>query len=252
LSADKRRHTALPNALVDLRSRNGRQKTSDKHPCQTSGFSLKTLDIISVWRYNDAEVFAMLTELLEQKNITKYRLAKQSGIPHTTVLDICSGRTKIEKCSGKTLYKLAQTLNVSMETLVTDAMECCQSGSDRANFEIFKSNICHLVHHYGDAEFVIDTLQSGKIRALYNKKWYPEALYLLAMTDYLCRENNVPVCSDYDDLRRAKLAETLYPEGVHTLCYLLGSDKPKADSLNEAIPEFLRHNIVEAEVRNVC
>ena len=32
---------------------------------------------------------------------------------------------------------------------------------------------------------MIDTLESDEIRRLYNKQWYPEALYLLAMVDYL-------------------------------------------------------------------
>jgi hypothetical protein len=36
-----------------------------------------------------------------------------------------------------------------------------------------------------------------------------------------------------------------------TLCAAAGSDAWKERSRAEAIPEFLRHNIVEAEVRNV-
>ena len=41
----------------------------------------------------------------------------QSGIPHATLNDICSGKTKLEKCSAETVYKLAKTLGVSMEFL---------------------------------------------------------------------------------------------------------------------------------------
>ena len=77
-----------------------------------------------------------INELLEQKNMTKYRLAKTSGVPQTTIIDICSGKAKIEKCSADTLYKIAKTLDVSMETLIESRMEY------RAEFEIFKSNIC--------------------------------------------------------------------------------------------------------------
>lgn len=59
-----------------------------------------------------------INALLEQKGITKYRLAKQSGVPHATLNDLCSGKTSIGKCSAETLYRIAKALGVSMETLV--------------------------------------------------------------------------------------------------------------------------------------
>lgn len=49
------------------------------------------------------------------------------------------------------------------------------------------------------------------IRKYFNPKWYPESLYLLAMVDYLSRENDIPLCRDYDDIRIHKLAEPLFP-----------------------------------------
>ncbi|MDR1157824.1 MAG: helix-turn-helix transcriptional regulator [Oscillospiraceae bacterium] len=186
-----------------------------------------------------------INTLIAHKGVTKYRVAKQAGIPQTTMTDICSGKARIENCSGETIYKLAKTLDVSMEILVADAMEY------RPTFETFKSNVCHLVKDMGDIEFLIDTLESGRIRELWDKKWYAESLYLLAMTDYLSRENDLPPCADYNDLRRAKLTEIIYPAGVLTLCAATGGDAWKERSRAEAIPEFLRHNIVEAEVRNV-
>ena len=184
--------------------------------------------------------------LLKQKDITKYRLAKASGVPQTTVIDICSGKTKIEKCNAETLYKLAKALDVSMEDLIADSME------HRPSFEIYKSEVCHMVKKLGDLEFIINILELDEIRKLYQKKWYPECLYLLAMVDYLSRENDLPLCSEYNDLRQARLRETIYPLGILTLCAWMKSDEPKQRSLIEAIPEFMRFNIVEAEVRNVC
>lgn len=59
----------------------------------------------------------ILDDLLAKRNITKYRLAVQAGIPHATLNDICSGKTKLKKCSAETVYKLAKVLNVSMELL---------------------------------------------------------------------------------------------------------------------------------------
>jgi transcriptional regulator with XRE-family HTH domain len=186
-----------------------------------------------------------IEELLALKGMTKYRLAKESGVPQTTVIDICSGKARIEKCSGATLYKLAKTLGVTIESLVADAVEY------RSEFEIFKSNVCHDVKDSGDLDFMINTLESGRIRELYNRQWYAESLYLLAMVDYLSRENDIPLCAEYNDIRRAKLEKTIYPAGILALCAAFKNDEPKRESLREAIPEFLRHNIVEAEVRDV-
>jgi len=187
-----------------------------------------------------------INTLLGQKCITKYRLAKTSGVPQTTVIDICSGKAKIENCSGETIYKLAKALGVSMESLVADGVEY------RPAFETFKSNICHAVKDMGDVDFLINTLEAGKIRELYERGWYAESLYLLAMTDYLSREIGFPLCAEYNDIRRAKLQRLVFPAGVLAICAAYKSDEPKSESLREAIPEFLRHNIVEAEVRNVC
>lgn len=60
----------------------------------------------------------MLNEWIEQKNISLYRLSKNSGIPYSTISDICSGKTQIEKCSGETIYKLAKELDITMEELL--------------------------------------------------------------------------------------------------------------------------------------
>ena len=127
-----------------------------------------------------------------------------------------------------------------------------ESSGKRLSFEIFKSNICHYVKDMGDIDFLINTIKTDKIYKYLVKQWYREALYLLGMVDYLCRENDVPLLEDYNELRRVKLNKMLYPAGIIILCAVLGNEEPKAKSLQEAIPEFLRHNIVESEVRNIA
>lgn len=64
----------------------------------------------------------IIEELIIKRKMTKYRLAVQAGIPHATLSDICSGKTRIEKCSAETVYKLAKVLNVSMELLTEDGI----------------------------------------------------------------------------------------------------------------------------------
>lgn len=193
-----------------------------------------------------------INELLVQKNITKYRLWKESGVPQATISDICTGKTSIEKCSAETIYRIAKVLDVSMESLIAPAVQRADEDRRRPSFELFKSNTCHMVKDMGDIPFIIQLLETNQIRKLYEKKWYPEALYLLAMLDYLSRENNVPICKNYNDIRTAKLQRPVYPSSVVILCKALKSDAPKEECYRLAIPEFLRFNIVESEVRNVC
>jgi transcriptional regulator with XRE-family HTH domain len=185
-------------------------------------------------------------DLLEQKRITKYRLSKISGVPFTTISEISTGKSKIQNCTGDTLFRLAKALDVTMEALLADSME------SRRRFETYKCNVFHRVIDMGDMDFIIDTLKSDEIRKLYQKRWYPESLYLLAMVDYLSRENGLPACTEYDDIRAARLRETIYPSSVIAMSAFSHSDQPKQDSYAQAIPEFIRHNIVENEVRNVC
>lgn len=66
-----------------------------------------------------------VNKLMEQKAVTKYRLSQNSGVPYTTVCDICNGKTKLENCSVKTVYKIAEALGVSMESLLDFYLKIC-------------------------------------------------------------------------------------------------------------------------------
>mgnify|MGYP003297724680 CR=1 FL=1 len=59
-----------------------------------------------------------LNIIIRQSGMTKYKVAKLSGVPHATLNDLCSGKSRIEKCSAETLYRIAKVLNVSMESLI--------------------------------------------------------------------------------------------------------------------------------------
>ena len=188
----------------------------------------------------------LITEQLEKKQMTKYKLSKVSGVPQTTINDICSGKVDLEKCSVGTLYRIAKVLGVSIEEILESAVS-----EHRASFETFKSNVCHNVKNMGDVDFMIHVLESDEIRTLYERKWYPEALYLLAMLDYLSRENNIPLCTKYDDIRTRRLAKPVYSIGVLITSEVLKSETPLREAEQEAIPEFRRFNIIESDARNV-
>lgn len=121
----------------------------------------------------------------------------------------------------------------------------------RCSFELFKSNVCHWLKEEGDIDFLIQVLESDLIRKYYNRKWYLESFYLLGMLDYISRVNDVPMCSEYDDLRQQRMQEIVYPVGVLLTARVLGDESIKEQALKEAIPEILRFNIVESDIRNV-
>lgn len=183
--------------------------------------------------------------IMKQKNITKYRLSKVSNIPYTTINDICNGKARLEKCSAETIYKISKALDISMETLIDPCFE------KRCDFELYKSNVCHRVKELGDVDFIIETLERDDIRSYYRKKWYPECLYLLAMLDYISRINDVPLCTQYDDLRKCKLTKAIYPSSIIAAYTATQNEQIKIQACQESIPEFTRFNIIESEVRNV-
>ena len=64
----------------------------------------------------------IIDTLLSKRNLSRYRLAVNSGVPHATLSDICNGKTKLEKCSAETIYKLAKALDIPMELLTEEGM----------------------------------------------------------------------------------------------------------------------------------
>lgn len=44
---------------------------------------------------------------VNKSGITAYRLSKETGIPYTTISELCNSKTDINKCSAATVYKLA-------------------------------------------------------------------------------------------------------------------------------------------------
>lgn len=192
----------------------------------------------------------IVNDLLEKENMSRYRLSKESGVAMTTITDICSGKADLDKCAAGTLYKIAKVLGVTVDSMLEN--NYVDKVDYRCSFETFKSNTCHHVKDIGDINFIIETLEADEIRKLYERNWYREALYLLAMVDYLSRINDLPLCKNYNDIRAQRLERPCFPAGVIVSYAATGDERIKEKALANAIPEFLRFNIVEGEVRNVC
>ncbi|MCL2046410.1 MAG: helix-turn-helix transcriptional regulator [Oscillospiraceae bacterium] len=95
----------------------------------------------------------IIEDLLERRKMTKYRLAIEANIPHSTLSEICNGKTKLEKSSAETVYKLAKTLGVSMELLTESGIR--QSERERS----YEYNLPSYLQH--DLDAYIDGLKKG-------------------------------------------------------------------------------------------
>ena len=60
-----------------------------------------------------------LQEYIDSRNITKYQLSQMSGVPRTTIIDICSGKSSMQKCSARTVQQLAIALDCTMEDIMS-------------------------------------------------------------------------------------------------------------------------------------
>ena len=92
-----------------------------------------------------------LQTLLEQRNISKYQLSKISGVPKTTIMDICAGRSNVERCSAKTVRQIATALNCTMEEL----MELSAPSYDEAGHPTDRSYL-----ECGLPEFLQESIQA--------------------------------------------------------------------------------------------
>lgn len=192
-----------------------------------------------------------INQLLARKNLTKYRLSKDTQIPYSTISDICNGKAALENCAAGIILRIAKVLEVSMEALLEPQSAADVVYAPRKSFEAFKSNICHRVKDAGDLNFITEVLEQDFVRLLFQKEHYPEAFYLLAMLDYISRENSIPLATRYSDIRVRKLENIIYPASILALTNTSNGTQYQQESLRNAIPEFMRFNIVESEVRNI-
>lgn len=63
----------------------------------------------------------MLKQIIKSKNISVYKLAKDSGVPYTTVNEIVLEKKNPKDCSVKTISTLASYLNVPEQALYDDS-----------------------------------------------------------------------------------------------------------------------------------
>jgi len=198
---------------------------------------------ISVLRYNAGMDFF---ERIENEHWTAYRLSKESGIPLTTVNDLLTRKTDPHKISFETAHKLSAIFKITLDQLYRDFDETeCNS-----NYDALRSEICHQLKDQGDLEFLQQLFNSDQVEKLYRRRLYFHCFYLVGLADYLCRIHQLPLASEYQEIRSHRLRKTAVPLSLEMLQKVDPNNPEFLHAQKAAIPEFSRFNILEGNVRD--
>ena len=192
----------------------------------------------------------MLRLLLNAKGTSLYRIEKSANIPHATLNDLWNERTDASKCSSSLLHDLSCALGMTMDALydVLTYQDLSLLAYDE-DFDLFKSNVCQELRNLGHKAFLLQHLKQRTPLEYYKKGLLKESLYMLSMCDYLCLEHHLPLAKEFDQLRSYKLDRLYCSKSIVLL--LLSRGAKIADLYNASIQEFLKHNIMEAEIDRV-
>lgn len=182
-----------------------------------------------------------IEQFLRDKKISMYELAERSGLSYSVVHNLIKGKSDIHNCTVDTAARLARVLDISIEDLM---LLCWRNYT----FTWFRSEQCHQVHRKGELEYLVEVLESREIDRYWRLCMYAEAMYEVAMIDYISRRNGIPRCENYNEIRKHKLDHVAYPIDVKITGELLKSPEAFSKAESGAIPEFRRFNIIEGEI----
>lgn len=187
----------------------------------------------------------LLEELMKQYNKTMEDLMIYTNLAEDKLTPFITGDISILDCPVKIFAALAKTFGLTVQELWDMAEHYDFNPKD---FEIFKSNTCHTVKRLGNKGFIDEIVNKEYIEIYWNNKNRLCACYLLAMIDYLCRLENLPLIEKFDCIGGYRLPKLVYPYSFN----FINNEELLDSALALAIPEFYRHGIVEGDVFNVC
>ena len=192
----------------------------------------------------------MLRSVLNDKNISLYQLEKASHISHATLNDIYNERSNIDNCSILVMSKIAASLNMDIDDLYKKlTYRDLSLFTYNEDFDLFKSDTLQRLKREKEEDFIKRMATTDVINNFYQNNKYKEALYLLALLDYLSKKNSLPLLKQYDYLRDYKLDKVYVSKSLYLL--LAYKSTTITSIYKECIKEFLKYNIVEAEIDNV-
>ena len=192
----------------------------------------------------------MLKAILNVKNISLYQLEKNSHVSHATLNDIYNEKSNIYNCSVSVMSKIATALDMSLDELFAkltyNDLSLFRYNDD---FDLFKSNTLQRLKKEKIDSFVKNIVSSNAIDTYHQKQEYSKALYLLSLIDYLSTKDEKPYLDKYEYLRDFKLNKLYVSKSIYLL---LKTKHITVTNLFKDCPkDFLKHNIVEAEIDDV-
>lgn len=184
----------------------------------------------------------IVSELLEKNKMSKYKLSKLSGVPYSTISDICSGKTDIKKSSAETLVRIAHVFKVKPEDMLgkleypsdstrsekakkvkkesnktknnenkvdissddkNETSQIAENTEEKVDIT-FVSGIKERIASVGELGFLVATIKANTVINLYNSEQKNESKYLLSLIDDFCKKYNFPICREYDFIRNEK------------------------------------------------
>lgn len=193
----------------------------------------------------------MLKAILNEKNMSLYKLEKSSLVSHATLNDIYNEKININNCTISVMSKLANALNLEIENLYRmltyDDISLFAYSED---FDLFKSNTLQYLKNMDEVSFIAHIVSSKEIDNYFSNKKYLESLYLLSLIDYLSNRNSIPLLKQYNHIRDYKCKKIYVSKSIYLL--LMMKQIKVTEIYKNAIKEFLNHNIIEAEIEKVA
>ena len=189
------------------------------------------------------------------RDVTNYvgisfdRLVERTGIPASTLSDIMSGRSDLSRCQARTLQKLANGLELSIEDLLD--LEAFTQDLPAPSirpvhkliaphaFIFFRNSMLYFLDRLGEKGFIKFVMEKKVIEDAYSRDYYPEALYMIGLIDYLCDKNEMPRMTRYDIYRGETMNETIFAQSARI--------NPMVDysCSHEVIPQIMKFNFIE-------
>ena len=160
----------------------------------------------------------MLRAILNEKNMSLYKLEKSSLVSHATLNDIYNEKTNINNCTISIMSKIANALDLKIEDLYRmltyDDISLFAYSED---FDLFKSNTLQYLKNMDEVSFIARIVSSKEIENYFLEKKYLESLYLLSLIDYLSNKNSIPLLEQYNHIRDYKCKKIYVSKSIYLL-----------------------------------
>ena len=197
-----------------------------------------------------------LKELMKEKNMTRAGLSHASSIPESTLRDILNNKTQLDRCEAATLMCIADALDTTVEDILINYWDECMDDiaeprkktlhdqNPLLDFYALVDNTLHKLGKCSETAFVRSVCECRWIEMFFDVGQYRFALFLLGLTDYLCRKNKLRLSSRFNDYRSRCLDQPVY--SMRTLeesSDLSAYEKARKQAEANALPEFARFRI---------